>query len=283
MKKLTKTLRGLLAILRNPYLLNLVLNADEVRRQNVERLENGLYSKGLPLLRLTQLMQRLGRTDLPLVTPFAFLDGGSLPTDIALLRLLAEHLGAEASYFEIGTWRGESAAAVAPLLKSVHTLCLTDEEMRQLGCSEAYIGLHGFFSKSIANITQLKGDSITYNYAGLNQRFDLIFIDGNHQYDFVKADTESVFKHLIHDNTIVVWHDYAHEPESVRYEVFQGILDALTPAQRARLVHVSNTKCAVYLPPSWGDLKVLNMETLENPSVPTIAFNVKLESYSIKH
>jgi predicted O-methyltransferase YrrM len=43
----------------------------------------------------------------------------------------------------------------------------------------------------------------------LNGPFDLIFIDGNHSYEFVKKDWENT-KNLIHKKSVVFFHDYGN-------------------------------------------------------------------------
>jgi len=197
-----------------------------------------------------------------------FLDGGSLPTDLMLLASLAETIP-DCRYFEIGTWRGESVSALADRVKSAHTLCLTDEEMRNLGMHERTIESHMIFSKGIKNVIQLRGDSRSFDFSSLNQKFDLIFIDGDHHYDFVKSDTRNVFAHLTHENSVVVWHDYGFHPDLVRFEVLAAILDGVCPDRRDRIYHVAHTKCAIYTGKSYpsqpADFKVLPREcyTLE--------------------
>jgi hypothetical protein len=181
------------------------------------------------------------------VQPFAFREGGSLPTDLALLRGLARALPA-CRYFEIGTWRGESAANVAAVAATVHTLNLAAEEMRVLGQSERYIELHGFFSRSLPNVQHLHGNSATFDLAGLGQQFDLIFIDGDHHYEAVRTDTRRVFEHLVHPRTLVVWHDTARQPGQPRWEVLAGIMAGLPAGAGGQLVQVENTLCALYSP-----------------------------------
>ena len=66
-------------------------------------------------------VDQLVNTETVSLGPMTFLDGGSLPTDIMLLVSLAESIK-DCRYFEIGTWRGESVAAISPRSKSCHTL-----------------------------------------------------------------------------------------------------------------------------------------------------------------
>ena len=152
----------------------------------------------------------------------------------------------ECKYFEIGTWRGESVINVAETAKTCYTLNLSSDEIIDLGLKKEYADLHGFFSKNKKNIKHLYGNSMNFNFDGLNKKFDLIFIDGNHKYEYVKNDTEKVFENLIHENSIIVWHDYAYTPEYPRAEVLAGILDGVPKHLHNNLHHVSNTMCAIF-------------------------------------
>jgi predicted O-methyltransferase YrrM len=239
MSKIGKLFSALQLIARQPALLNHVLDDNEVWKKYVVRNYN--LPDGLPMVQLHDLFPGF-EVEIPV---FAFLDGGSLPTDIALLMQFAENIP-DCNYFEIGTWRGESVVNVAQKAKHCTTLNLSDDEMRQIGMSEEYIALTAFFSKGIKNITHLRGNSKTYDFAGLNQKYDLIFIDGDHHYDMVKNDTARVFEYLVHEKSIVVWHDYAKNPESVRFEVLAGILDGIPQQYRKYLYHAGNTMSAYF-------------------------------------
>jgi predicted O-methyltransferase YrrM len=239
MNKISKAVKAVTNIIRKPYLLNLVLDDNEVRKQDVLKKNNGL--ERFPQLSLFDVLD----TKEISVSPFAFLDGGSLPTDLALLKGLAGKFP-QCSYFEIGTWRGESAANVASVAKECYTMDLPDDEKRELGYDEEYISQHAVFSKNLPNVTHLKANSLYFDFASLNRKFDLIFIDGDHHYESVLNDTLKVFIHLLRDNSIVVWHDYAYNPEKVRYEVMAAILDGCPAQFHRNLYHVANTMCAVY-------------------------------------
>ena len=168
-------------------------------------------------------------------------------TDLALLKSLASRI-THCTYFEIGTWRGESVSIVAPVAQQCVTLNLSSEDMKQRGWPDEYADQHGFFSKNLSNVSHVFGDSKSFDFAQLNTKFDLIFIDGDHHHDYVTNDTNCVFHHLVHKDSVVVWHDYAHSPEQLRPEVLHGILSALPTHCHHQLYHVSNTLCAVLLP-----------------------------------
>ncbi|MCB9202079.1 MAG: class I SAM-dependent methyltransferase [Flavobacteriales bacterium] len=265
MKKLKKSIKGLLEIIKNPWLLNNVLNDDTVWNRHLE--EKYTIKNGFPVVDINQVCPNFNET----INCFSFLGGGSLPTDIALLKSLARNFE-NCSYFEIGTWRGESVVNVADVAKECYTLNLSKEEILSLGFDEKYADLHAFFSKNRDNITHLTGNSLTYDFKKLNKKFDLIFIDGNHHYEFVKNDTKKVFEHLMHENSIVVWHDYAENPEKLRPEVIAGIIDGIPTKHRKNLYCVSNTLCAIFIQ------KKLPSYTFETPTTPNKIFKVTIET-----
>jgi hypothetical protein len=56
-------------------------------------------------------------------------------------------------------------------------------------------------------IRQVLGDSASIDWQMLRPPFDMVFIDGCHYRDYVKADTENALKH-IRPGGVIVWHDY---------------------------------------------------------------------------
>ena len=247
MSRLFKALLALRAIARAPSLLNHVLAADTTAWQQRALAHAARWNVAAAGLAAVPLQRFLPPSGADTVAPFAFQDGGSLPTDLALLRGLARQHPA-CRYFEIGTWRGESAANVAAVAATVHTLNLSAAELRALGLAEEYIDLHGFFSQPLPNVTHLHGNSATFDLPGLGQQFDLIFIDGDHHYDAVRRDTARVFEHLVGPSTAVVWHDASRQPGVPRWEVLAGLLDGLPVAAPGHLYQVANTLCALYHP-----------------------------------
>ena len=73
-----------------------------------------------------------------------------------------------------------------------------------------------------------------------------MFIDGDHHYDFILSDTRNVFEHLVHENSVVVWHDYGYHPDQVRFEVMAAILDGVGAGRAENVYHVAHTKCAIF-------------------------------------
>lgn|GEM_PF-609790 len=87
-----------------------------------------------------------------------------------------------------------------------------------------------------AKITQVFGDSARIDWGDLHGPFDLIFIDGCHDYSYVRADTENATRYLSNDG-VIVWHDYG-EMEGV-----SRLVDEVSTAFDAK--SISGTRFAV--------------------------------------
>lgn len=236
MKRIYKAFKALGLLIKDPWRLNLILDQNEEWEKYVWK----NYTKAsLPVIPLTSIIR-----DTIVVEPFAFLDGSSTPTDLALLRQLASDIP-QCKYFEIGTWRGESVSNVSAVSEVCYSLNLPENELIKQISSKDYVDSHRFFSRDLKNVKHLSGDSRSYNYQDLNMKFDLIFIDGDHHYETMVRDTRNILKFLCHNESIVVWHDYTFTPESIRYESMAAILDACPVHLHPYLFHVRNTNCAL--------------------------------------
>ncbi len=241
--KFQKATKGIIQLIKNPYLLNHVLDEEVYWRKRVVKGHGRIYDHGLPVLDIARLFPGFSET----VSPYAFLEGSCTPLDLALLRALAKQYVVD-RYLEVGTWRGESVANVASLVRHAVSINLSDAEMRAMGRGEDYIGLHRFFSDGLSNVTHIQANSLSFDFDSLEKKFDMVFLDGDHHYEMVRSDTQKVLDVLKEESGIIVWHDYARNPEQVRWSVLAGILDGLPKAMHQHLYHVSNTLCAVYLP-----------------------------------
>ena len=268
MSKVSKLLKAIGLIIKQPSLLNILLDDADVNKNEIIKKYN--LPKGLKTVEITELIPGMNIT----VEPYCALDGGSTPIDLALLKGLAAQKK-DCDYFEIGTWRGESVANVASAAKTCVTLNLSDADMLAMGADKGYVELHRFFSKDLKNVTHLQGNSLTFDYASLNQKFDLLFIDGDHHYESVKSDTVNAFKLLKDENSIIVWHDYGNNPNDIRWDVFRGIIDGTPKEQQHFLYRVSNTLCVIYT-----KQKLNAFYPAVNP-VPEKQFTINVKSRSI--
>lgn len=84
-------------------------------------------------------------------------------------------------------------------------------------------------------ITQVFGDSAKIDFSNLGGPFDFAFIDGCHDYAYVKSDTENVLK-VMKKGGIVMWHDYAMmEPVSRAVDEYRGRFDNLCAIDGTRI------------------------------------------------
>lgn len=123
--------------------------------------------------------------------------------------------------FEIGTFDGRTALNMAANMAEdghVYTLDLPPSGLDHTALKIAH-GDESFINKEASGtrfrdtpyaskITQLWGDSATFDYADYHGRMDLVFVDGSHSYDYVKKDTETALKLLKPEGGIILWHDY---------------------------------------------------------------------------
>lgn len=269
MSKLNKLSKALKILLQKPYLINKVIDSEEIHQDAVLNISNE-YDKGLPTIDLLEVLPHFKET----ISPYSFLDGGSLLTDLALLKGLAQKY-TNSTYFEIGTWRGESVANVAEVAKECFTLNLPDDRLRAIGLREEYISQQSFYSKNLHNVVHLKGDSASFDFSAYHRKCDVVFIDGDHHYEAVKRDTAIAFELVKDENAVIVWHDYAHTPETVRWDVFRGILEGTPKEKRNNLYHVSNTMCALFSTQSYQPIDKRKL------IIPTKKFEVQLKALDL--
>jgi hypothetical protein len=180
------------------------------------------------------------------VGPISHISSGIMPEDLALLRGLAS-LFTGCSYFEITKTRCESLANMAGVAGECYSLSRPVTEMRRMGMRRGYMYMMGYYARAMPNVFTLSGDSTSYPFNSLEKKFDLIFINNGHGYNRILNDTRKAFKYLVHDESIVVWHDYSYPNGQIRYEVLAGILDGTELIYREQLFFVPMTKCAIFL------------------------------------
>ena len=230
------------------------------------------------------LQKKYGKTQFPTVdinqffvdgkaeiNHYTFLDGSSLATDLALLKSIAASYP-DCEYMEIGTWRGESILNVADTGAKCTSVNLSPEDIIGMGLDEKYAHLHGCLIKDKSRIKTVYANSLTFDFSTLNNKYDVIFVDGDHTYDAVKSDSSTVFELLKDENSMIVWHDYGYNPETPRYSVIAAILDGLPVEAHPHLYHVSNTICAIY------SKQKLNASILASPVKPDKVFKIQLQS-----
>ena len=194
------------------------------------------------------------------------------PNQVDMLYVCAMARHRQARYiFEFGTYLGRTTyhLALGPDVKQVLTLDLDPGSIRSsdLKLGQAVRAVHerdlqGHFfrgQKQARLITQLHGDSRTFDYSPYAGRMEFVFVDGGHSYEFIANDTEKAFG-LMKRGGMIVWHDFA--PKGRDVVAFAGELSKTRP-----LFWIENTSLLVYVdgldpmtydaPPSAYDRDVL--------------------------
>lgn len=123
--------------------------------------------------------------------------------------------------FEIGTFDGRTTlnlAANASAEAEIYTLDLPKDKLSETDLpleagEEKYIdketsGVRFLGAECQQKITQLYGDSATFDFSPFFNTVDFIFIDGSHSYQYVLNDSKRALE-LLHDGQgVILWHDY---------------------------------------------------------------------------
>jgi predicted O-methyltransferase YrrM len=170
--------------------------------------------------------------------------------DSLILGALAKLLQCE-TIFEFGTYRGDTAWLLAHNLPTarVLTLDLPGPEAVHRAKFELTDGGEYFTSWDRGSrfrktpeggrITQLFGDTATFNFLPYSGSVDLAYIDASHSYSYVKSDTEAAFG-LLSDLGTIVWDDYTYYPGIYQY------LNELAPLLDRPIFHLLGTRLAIY-------------------------------------
>jgi predicted O-methyltransferase YrrM len=76
-------------------------------------------------------------------------------------------------------------------------------------------------------ITELYGDSATFDFSPWEGRMDMVFVDGAHSLEYVLNDTDRALRLLRPEGGVILWHDYD--------ACFNGVTEALNEVARSGL------------------------------------------------
>lgn len=209
------------------------------------------------------------------INDLTFLSGGSALTDYFFLKLIMQRCNLK-TYLEIGTWTGESIAAVAEVAEQCYSISLPDEDYNLSNVFEKYCGKDNFsryFSNNKSNIKHFYESSLNFDFEKLPEHIDLIFIDGDHSYQAIKSDTQNIFKKFGYDNTIVVWHDFKTVRNELVDTTYEAVRDSIPEQFHNNLFTVHTNYCGVYVPE-----KYQNYFGFDEKSDTVYSYEVTLES-----
>jgi predicted O-methyltransferase YrrM len=120
------------------------------------------------------------------------------------------------TFLEIGTWKGYTALCVWLHPKIARVKCIDIHKDLGVEYEDKYHTLmpaekYGEYFKNTFVHLQFAD---TMKYSKGCEQHDVIFIDGEHDYDHVKNDTELA---LSMNPKAVVWHDYGSKPDVTKY------------------------------------------------------------------
>ena len=163
-----------------------------------------------------------------------------LPTAERLALLYMTRLIEPLVVFEIGTFTGSTSVTIAGALSSssvVHTLDLPPgENPHEPRIHEQVGSAFASYDGSGAQIQQHWGDSTTFDFSPWQNKVDMVFIDGSHEYYAVMSDSINAMK-MVRPGGMIVWDDY--QPR------LSGVVCALQELARSyEILHLRGTRLA---------------------------------------
>ena len=156
--------------------------------------------------------------------------------------------------FEFGTYTGESTLVMAqntPDATRITTIDLDpggrDDYAQETGAKsfpQFTVGAAFHQQPAAAKIEQVYGDTRSFDYTSYRGQIDLVYVDADHTYDFVQADTANALA-MLRPGGVIVWDDYtwtdAH-PECA------GVTRCVNELAVSRpIFQIAGTRFAVYL------------------------------------
>ncbi len=175
--------------------------------------------------------------------------GGTSDMEAWIISVLSKNAS---NIFEFGTCTGKTTYLMAANSKEeskITTLTLSPEQIDNYdrGINDDEQSIKDALSESVftkfvysstpeeKKITQLYGDSKSFDETPYKRKMDLIFIDGSHAYSYVQSDTKKAFE-MLGPNGIILWHDYRGPRQT------KDVFKALNELSKSRkLVHIKDT------------------------------------------
>lgn len=176
----------------------------------------GKFIDELPLVSIPVLLSEIGETALEFPANLEdrhLWNLGALEQALMTQIVRSEKLQ---TIFEIGTFDGSTtrlfAAAVAPQEGHVYTLDLPPEDYHLTYPPEGYdggtrVGERFSGTEEASRITQLLGDSLTFDFSPWEGKIDLVFVDGAHDYPHGLADSRNALR-LVRPGGWIFWDDF---------------------------------------------------------------------------
>ena len=180
---------------------------------------------------------------------------GSVSTIESILLLKLMRVVNATFIFEFGTYKGLTTRLLLENLpyrdleiERIFTLDLPSLDGISFQGTDADVASEavGFRRKYLASskkhlVKQILLDCLEFDPEPFLKKFQLIFIDGNHELKYVQSDTKNSLEMIASSSSCIVWHDYGNPefPELTRY------VDEL--AKQMNIYHIEDTMLAFHL------------------------------------
>lgn len=149
--------------------------------------------------------------------------------------------------FEIGTFVGRTTRQLAlnsPPDTQIFTLDLPRDQVAH------DIGREFRGTPEAKKITQLHGDTRTFDYSPWHGRCNFVWVDACHDYPLVRQDTKASLR-LRSDRGWIAWHDYRHTAW------WSGVTRAVRELAQTnpKVRHIRDTTMAVLPSAGWGSFE----------------------------
>ena len=135
---------------------------------------------------------------------------------------------------ELGSYRGDTARLLAENTGAETVVCAVDSD-DQHGASYRGLGIEKKIRRKTGVISSKLFDR--------DEKFDLIFVDADHDYVSVMSHTEVAFQ-LIEPQGVILWHDYHNE---TYFHGLCGVPEALNQVAKSRAIcAIRGTWLAIY-------------------------------------
>jgi len=209
----------------------------------------------LPSLSLSEIFEGSDQAEVTMLTRLIRTHKLAMPEhELITLGAIAKALQPKL-VVEFGTFTGGSTTALAsnmPVQSKIITIDL-DPAKRDTHVHGLGVGVSGFDvgylfrgTRYEQMIEQRYANSVDFDDQELLGKADLVFVDADHTYEFVKRDTQKALS-FIKPGGSILWHDYTWEPSNTECV---GVTQTVNEfwQEHSACAQIAGTRFAIYTP-----------------------------------